>query len=237
LADTDVIFAKSNEHNYWVVVNIFPKPSIIRQTVLQRLKIAIPLIFMTLVAPRLGALQGESVYAKVIVGGAYMYVSETIQDVTLSLSGISGVSYLYVGGSLNKSFKVFGFTGLAIGPKPQAKIQNLSIDTNYSTQTILDLGLGAAYYLKSGTYFSLGGSIAQNHYKYSVYGSSVSSYTRHGWGSHLLAGHEFPVSPRLSLGVSGIIYYGQVADTGPAPFDNTTISNFYSGVVFSVTYD
>ncbi len=204
---------------------------------LHRLKIAIPLTLISLAAPRLEALQGESIYIKALAGGAYTSVSETAEDMKLSFSAVSGLGYLYVGGSLNKSFKVFGFTGLALAPKPSAKTTNLNIETVYSMQTIFDLGLGAAYYLKGGQYLSLGASIAQSHYRYSVYDSSVSTYTRHGWGSHLLAGQEFAVSPRLSLGVSAIVYYGQVADTGPAPFNNSTISNFYAGVVFSVTYD
>lgn len=206
---------------------------------MRRIKLTIPLILGLSLAPATHALQGESIYLKGIIGGGYTIVSETFQDVSFSLSGISGISYLYVGGSLSKSWKVFGFTGISLSPKPQAKVKSaagtFTVDTTYSTQSIFDLGIGAAYYLKGGTYFSVGGSLAQNHYRYNVYGTDVGTYTRHGWGSHFLAGHEFPVSPRLSLGVSGIIYYGQVADVGP--FENIPISNFYTGVVFSVTYD
>jgi hypothetical protein len=183
------------------------------------------------------ALQGESIYIKAIAGGAYTMVSETADDIKLSFKGISGIGYLQVGGALNRSFKVFGFTGVAMAPGPKVTTENLKIDTVYSTQTIFDLGLGAAYYLKGGQYISLGASIAQNYYKFNVYGVDVGTYTRHGWGSNILLGQEFPLSPRFSLGVSAIGYYGQVYDVGQSPFQDAPVTNIYAGLVVSLTYD
>lgn len=186
---------------------------------------------------RVSALQGESIYIKAITGGAYTMVSETAGDIQLSFSGISALGYVQVGGSLNKSFKVFGFTGIALAPSPKAKTENLKIDTVYSMQTIFDIGMGAAYYWRGGQFISLGMSLAQNYYKFNVYGYNVGTYTRHGWGSQVMLGQEFPLSPRFSLGVSGIFYYGRVADVGQPPFQDAPVSNIYGGLAVSLTYD
>lgn len=202
-----------------------------------RLKTALYLTAALFAAPQAWSLQGESIYIKGTLGGVYTIASETVNDITFSLSGVGGVSHLYVGGSLNKSFKVFGYTGIALTPKPTLKVENLSIGTVHNAQTIFDLGIGAAFYTRGGQYVSLGASIAQNYYNFNVYGVDVGTYTRHGWGSQLMLGQEFPISGRLSLGVSGLVYYGQVADVGPAPFDSIPISNFYAGLVVGITYD
>src|SRR5690606_2357252 len=132
-----------------------------------------------------------------------------------------------------KGVKLFGFTGIAIAPGPKAKTENLKIDTEYSFQTIWDLGLGMAFYSTGVLHFSFGGSIAQSYYKFSVYGVDVGTYTRHGWGSHMMLGQEFPLSGRFSLGVSAIGYYGRVYDVGQPPFQDAPVDNIYAGLVVS----
>lgn len=204
---------------------------------MRRLSAILPLTVTLVFAGQLSALQGESIFVKTLVGGGYTLVSETAGDVKLSFSGISGIGMLQVGGSLNRSFKVFGFTGLSVAPGPKATTENLKIDTVYSMQTIFDLGIGAGYYTRGGQYISAGASIAQNYYKFNVYGVDVGTYTRHGWGSHVLLGQEFPLSPRFSLGVSAIGYYGRVYDVGQPPYQDAPVSNFYAGLVISLTYD
>jgi hypothetical protein len=188
-------------------------------------------------APALAALQGESIYLKVLAGGGYSSVTETASDIKLSFTGFNGITYIQAGGSLNSAIKVFGFTGFSIAPNPKVKTENLKIDTVYNYQTIFDLGLGAAVYSRGGQYISLGGSIAQSYYKFNVYGYDVGTYTRHGWGSHLMFGQEFPVSQRFSIGIAAIGYYGRVFDVGEPPFKDAPVSNFYAGLVVSLTYD
>ncbi|HRP68806.1 MAG TPA: hypothetical protein PLY93_04685 [Turneriella sp.] len=188
-------------------------------------------------ASSLYALGGESLYVKAFTGGAYSSVVEKADDIKISFSGFSGLSYLQLGGALTPSLKIFGFTGVAVAPSPKAKTENLKIDTVYNMQMLLDFGMGFAYYTKGGLFFSFAGSLAQNYYKFSVYGSDVGLYTRHGWGSQVMVGYEIPISPRWSYGVSGVFYYGQVKDTGPVPYNEAIVWNMYFGLVVSITYD
>jgi len=183
------------------------------------------------------SLGGESLYVKAFAGGAYSSVSEATEDIKISFSGFSGLAYLQLGGALTPSLKVFGFTGISVAPSPKAKTVNLKIDTEYKMQTLFDFGFGLAYYMNNGIFVSLAGSLAQNYYRYSVYGSDVGMYTRHGWGSQLMVGKEFPFYKKWTYGVSGVFYYGRVSDTGPAPFDGAPVSNLYVGLAGSITYD
>ena len=183
------------------------------------------------------ALQGESVFVKAIAGGGYTMVNETASDITISFSGLSGITYLQAGGSLSKSVKIFGFTGASIAPKPTVKTENLKIDTVYSLQTIFDLGLGVGFYTREGWNLSLGLSIAQSYYKFNVYGVDVGTYTRHGWGSNVMFGKEFVFTPHWSIGVSAIGYYGRVYDVGTPPFQDAPVTNIYAGLAVSLMYD
>lgn len=186
------------------------------------------------------ALQGESVFMKALLGAGYSSSSETVPttpEVKLSFSGLGGFMGLQAGGSLTKELKIFGLANIFYGPSPGFKAQNLTVDSKYDSNMILDFGLGAAYYLPNGMYASLAASIATNYFKYTVYEYKITSYTRHGWGLHLNLGKEFAFSKRASYGGSLVVYYGNVFDVGPAPFLNTAITNFYVGLAGSVTYD
>lgn len=183
------------------------------------------------------AMQGESIFVKAIAGGGYAMVNEKAGDISIAFSGVTGISYLQFGGSLSKSVKLFGFSGLSMSPKPQVKTENLKIDTVYSLQTIFDLGLGIGFYSREGWSLSLGASIAQSYYKFNVYGVDVGTYTRHGWGSNLLIGKEFPISRKWSFGVSLIGYYGRVYDVGTPPFQDAPVTNMYGGLAVSLMYD
>jgi hypothetical protein len=183
----------------------------------------------------LAALQGESIFIKAVAGGGYTMVNQTFQDSKLNLSGISGIGMLQVGGALTKSAKLYGFTGISTVFGPKATTENLKIDTEYSTMTIWDFGLGLGYYLADGKFISLGGSVAQNYVKYTVYGTEAALYTRHGWGAHLMLGQEFALSNRLSVGVSAIGYYGRVYDVGPSA--DAPVNNIYFGLAGSLMYD
>lgn len=197
-------------------------------------------IFIALTAASAGslaALQSESIFVKALVGGGYSMVSETAGDVSLSFSGINGITYLQAGGSLSKSVKLFAFSGFSFAPKPSVKTENLKIDTVYSFQTIFDLGLGVGFYSKRGFNVSGGMSIAQSYYKFNVYGVDIGTYTRHGWGSHILIGQEFPISTHFSFGVSLIAYYGRVYDVGQPPFQDAPVTNMYGGLMVSLMYD
>lgn len=185
----------------------------------------------------LSALQGESIFVKAMAGGGYSFVTQT-DDATnskLSFSGITGMGFIQAGGSLTRSVKVFAFTGLTYTPSPSLKTTNIKIDTSYSFFSILDFGLGAAYYMTSGLYASAGMSISTNYFKYNVYGTDVGVYTRHGWGANIMVGQEFPWMGKLSYGVSAIAYYGTVYDVGPAA--DAPVSNLYFGLAGTVTYD
>jgi len=183
------------------------------------------------------ALQGESVFVKVLGGGGYSIVNETAGDVTLSFKGVTGIGMLQFGGALSKSVKLFGFSSLAMTPSPTATTTNLKIDTTYSMQNIFDLGLGLGYYSQSGWNLSLGASIAQSYYKLNVYGTDIGTYTRHGWGSTLIFGKELAISQHWSVGLSLIGYYGQVYDTGTPPFQDAPVANVYTGLAVSLMYD
>lgn len=183
------------------------------------------------------ALEGESIFIKALAGGGYSYVTQKDEPAGtgLTFTGPLGISMLQAGGSLSKSVKFYGFTGFSYGPSPKVKAENLKIDTVYDYFYILDLGLGLAYHTKGGQTLSLGGSIAQNYYKYSVYGAQVGTFTRHGWGAHLIAGQEFPLSARFSWGLSAILYYGRVSDVGPSA--DAPVTNLYGGIAVSLMYD
>jgi len=185
----------------------------------------------------LAALQGESIFVKALAGGGYSYVTQKDEaaGTGLTFTGPLGISMLQAGGSLSPSVKFYGFTGFSFGPSPKVKADNLKIDTVYDYFYVLDLGLGLAYHTKGGQTLSVGGSIAQNYYKYSVYGAQVGTYTRHGWGAHLIAGQEFPLSARFSWGLSAILYYGRVYDVGPSA--DAAVTNMYGGVAVSLMYD
>ncbi len=188
-------------------------------------------------AQALAALQGESIFVKALAGGGYSYVTQKDEPAGtgLTFTGPLGISMLQAGGALTPSVKLYGFTGFSYGPSPKVKAENLKIDTVYDYFYVLDLGLGLAYHTKGGQTLSLGGSIAQNYYKYSVYGAQVGTFTRHGWGAHLIAGQEFPLSPRFSWGISAILYYGRVSDVGPSA--DAPVTNMYGGVAVSLMYD
>lgn len=204
---------------------------------MRRLLILIPLSTLFLSLGPVQALQGESIFVKAIAGGGYTVVNEKAGDISISFSGISGISYLQFGGSLSKSVKLFGFSGLSMSPKPSVKTENLKIDTVYSLQTIFDLGLGIGFYSREGWNFSVGASIAQSYYKFNVYGVDVGTYTRHGWGSNVLIGKEFPISRKFSFGVSLLGYYGRVYDVGVPPFQDAPVTNIYGGLAISLMYD
>ena len=204
---------------------------------MHRLLILIPLLAFFTGLTSLGALQGESIFVKAIAGGGYAMVDEKAGDVTISFSGVTGMSYLQFGGSLSKSVKLFGFSGISMSPKPSVKTENLKIDTVYSLQTIFDLGLGIGFYSREGWNLSLGASIAQSYYKFNVYGVDVGTYTRHGWGSNLILGKEFPISRKFSFGVSLLGYYGRVYDVGTPPFQDAPVTNMYGGLAVSLMYD
>lgn len=181
------------------------------------------------------ALQCESIFVKAMGGGGYSFVTQTDGDTKLSFSGITGMGFIQAGGSLTKSVKVFAFTGLTYTPKPSLKTTNIKIDTTYSFFSILDFGLGAAYYMPTGLYFSAGASIATNYFKYNVYGTDVGVYTRHGWGANIMIGQEFPWMGKLSYSVSAVGYYGSVYDVGPSA--DAPVTNLYFGLAAGVTYD
>ena len=204
---------------------------------MRRLLIFIPLFSYFLSLGSAQALQGESIFVKAIAGGGYAMVNEKAGDISISFSGPTGISYLQFGGSLSKSIKLFGFSGLSMSPKPQVKTENLKIDTVYSLQTIFDLGMGIGFYSKDGWNFSVGASIAQSYYKFNVYGVDVGTYTRHGWGSNLLVGKEFPLSKKFSFGISLLGYYGRVYDVGTPPFQDAPVTNMYGGLAISLMYD
>ena len=204
---------------------------------MRRLLILIPLSTLILSLGSVQALQGESIFFKAIAGGGSTMVNEKAGDISISFSGISGISYLQFGGSLSKSVKLFGFSGLSMSPKPSVKTENLKIDTVYSLQTIFDLGLGIGFYSREGWNFSVGASIAQSYYKFNVYGVDVGTYTRHGWGSNVLIGKEFPISRTFSFGVSLLGYYGTVYDVGLPPFQDSPVTNIYGGLAISLMYD
>lgn len=204
---------------------------------MRRLLTLIPLLAFITGLTSVQALQGESIFVKAIAGGGYAMVDEKAGDISISFSGITGLSYLQFGGSLSKSVKLFGFSGLSMSPKPAVKTENLKIDTVYSLQTIFDLGLGVGFYSKEGWNFSVGASIAQSYYKFNVYGVDVGTYTRHGWGSNVLIGKEFPISKKFSFGVSILGYYGRVYDVGTAPFQDAPVTNMYGGLAVSLMYD
>jgi len=204
---------------------------------MRRITLLIPLVTALFTGANLAALQGESIFVKAIAGGGYTMVNETAGDVKLSFTGISAISYLQAGGSLSKSVKLFGFSGISMAPKPTAKTENLKIDTVYDYQTIFDLGLGMGFYSKTGWNLSLGMSIAQSYYKFNVYGVDIGTYTRHGWGSNLMLGKEFSLSPHWSFGVSLIAYYGRVYDVGTPPFQDAPVTNMYGGLAVSLMYD
>lgn len=204
---------------------------------MHRLLSLIPLAALVMGLSSAHALQGESVFIKAIAGGGYTMVNEKAGDISISFSGISGISYLQFGGSISKSVKLFGFSGISVSPKPAAKTENLKIDTVYSMQTIFDLGLGIGFYSREGWNFSVGASIAQSYYKFNVYGVDIGTYTRHGWGSNLLVGKEFPLSKKMSFGVSLLGYYGRVYDVGTPPFQDAPVTNIYGGLAASLMYD
>lgn len=204
---------------------------------MRRLLRFIPLAALIMGINSAHALQGESIFVKAIAGGGYTMVNEQAGDISISFSGISGISYLQFGGSISKSVKLFGFSGISISPKPKAKTENLKIDTVYDMQTIFDLGLGIGFYSREGWNFSVGASIAQSYYKFNVYGVDIGTYTRHGWGSNLLVGKEFPLSKKFSFGVSLLGYYGRVYDVGSAPFQDAPVTNIYGGLALSLMYD
>jgi hypothetical protein len=183
------------------------------------------------------ALQGESIFVKAMAGGGYSFVTQT-DDATsskLSFSGITGMGFIQAGGSLNKSLKIFAFTGLTYTPKPSVKTTNIKLDTNYSFYSILDFGLGATYYLQQGLFISAGMSITTNYFKYNVYGTEVGVYTRHGWGANIMVGNDVPWLGKLNYGLALIGYYGQVYDVGPAA--DAPVTNLYFGVAGTVSYD
>lgn len=184
---------------------------------------------------QISALQGESIFVKAMGGGGYSFVTQTEADTKLSFSGITGMGFIQAGGSLTRSVKIFAFTGLTYTPKPSLKTTNIKIDTSYSFFSILDFGLGAAYYTSSGLYASAGMSISTNYFKYNVYGTDVGVYTRHGWGANIMIGQEFPWMGKLSYGVSAIGYYGTVYDVGPSA--DAPVTNLYFGLAASVMYD
>ena len=192
---------------------------------------------MLISAPAVAALQGESLFVKTLLGGGYSYVTQKDEaaGTGLTFTGPLGISMLQAGGSLSKSVKFYGFTGFSFGPSPKVKADNLKIDTVYDYFYVLDLGLGLGLYSKDGLSVSVGGSIAQNYYKYSVYGTQVGTFTRHGWGAHLIAGQEFPLSGHLSWGVSALLYYGRVYDVGPSA--DAPVTNMYGGIAVSLMYD
>lgn len=200
------------------------------------LKISSLICILTCV-PAIGALQGESIFVKALAGGGYSYVTQKDETAGtgLTFTGPLGISMLQAGGSLSPSVKFYGFTGFSFGPSPKVKADNLKIDTVYDYFYVLDLGLGLALYNKGGQSLSLGGSIAQNYYKYSVYGAQVGTYTRHGWGAHLIAGQEFPMSARFSWGLSALLYYGRVYDVGPSA--DAPVTNMYGGIAVTLMYD
>lgn len=195
------------------------------------------LISILLCAPAIAALQGESLFIKALAGGGYSYVTQKddAAGTGLTFTGPLGISMLQAGGSLSKSVKFYGFTGFSFGPSPKVKADNLKIDTVYDYFYVLDLGLGLGLYSKDGLSVSVGGSIAQNYYKYSVYGAQVGTFTRHGWGAHLIAGQEFPLSAHFSWGISALLYYGRVYDVGPSA--DAPVTNIYGGIAVSLMYD
>jgi len=186
------------------------------------------------------ALSGESVFMKALGGLGYSIMSETVPDttpITISITGPGGFATLQAGGSFSKELKIFALASVFYSPFLSSKVENLTVTTVYNSNSIIDFGLGVAYYLREGYYASLGASLATNYLRYTVYEYNLATYTRHGWGLHLNIGKEFNFAKRASYGVSVVAYYGRVSDVGQAPFLNTPITNLYFGLAGSVTYD
>jgi outer membrane protein with beta-barrel domain len=152
--------------------------------------------------------QHKGGFARVMLGGGYASLDENSGGHDTRIHG-GGAAFSVDGG-------YFVVPNLALGldlsvyalPKPTVTQDSMDLGSSSATVDLINIGLGATYFVPGDVYLGLNVGAAVASIEYS--NQSVNSET--GFGMGLLLGKEWSISPHWGLGLAGQFFFMSIPD-------------------------
>jgi outer membrane protein with beta-barrel domain len=175
-------------------------------------------------------------YIRPDLGVGFMSSSAEVQGFTLTVSGLSGLAGLAIGGALNENFilAVHLIDGYVANPTVSASTGD-SADTSDASLVLWGIGPELTYYFAPSNVY-VTGTLAATRLSFTV--DRMTADTKWGVGARLAVGKEWWVSDHWGLGVAAHITLSSNEDSGAAAGGSTpTLTTWAAGVAFSATYN
>jgi len=202
-------------------------------------------LMFVLIYPCTGQAQDETIYGFHQHDGFYLrfhggigsgkMVEENILGSDMTLSGMSNVFRIQIGGTISTNLILFGEMGAFVMSDPELEWGTNSGTMENVDMSISDIGAGLSYYFMPSNIY-LSGTVVLSRNKIELKDLSRSASTEMGYGFYFSVGKEWWVSSEWGLGVAGFGYYSQTTDKDESSQNEYTVKNTVFGVVFSATY-
>jgi hypothetical protein len=177
-------------------------------------------------------------YIRPDIGIGYMSASEDATNASITVSGVSGLGGLAIGGALTENliFAAHVIDAVAVNPNVSATSggQSASATAQNTTMTMWGVGPELTYYfMPQNIYFT--GTFALT--KMSLQVNNKTTDTDWGYGLRAALGKEWWVSDHWGLGLVGHVSYSINQDPSSTSNQSFTLSTWATGLAFSATYN